>query len=144
METTRILIFILSLLYFTSCNVINFGEGDLKTDLELEQKEISNIQDIEAFFEVRNGTDETKEYGFSSGCQTSFLISENGSKVFKSEENIFCTAALTSFRLKKNESKTFKLLNYFDIDLEPGSYTIKAYLIGYEDKVFAQQSFTVE
>ncbi len=45
--------------------MINFGSGDLATDLELEDKEITNVQDIEATFTVRNKTRETKEYNFS-------------------------------------------------------------------------------
>ena len=123
--------------------MINFGSGDLSTDLELEDKEITNVQDIEATFTVRNKTRETKEYSFSSGCQVSFLITENGTKIIKAEEKLICTRALTSFKLEKDESKTFELPTYFDIDLNPGTYSIKAYLIGYEDEVFSTKSFIV-
>lgn len=123
--------------------MINFGSGNLTTDLELEKKEITNVQDIEATFSVRNKTDETKEYSFSSGCQVSFLITENSTKIIKAEEKLICTMALTSFKLEKDESKTFELPTYFDIDLKPGTYSIKAYLIGYEDEVFATKSFSV-
>jgi hypothetical protein len=123
--------------------VINFGSGNLTTDLELEKKEITNVQDIDATFSVRNKTDETKEYSFSSGCQVSFLITENSTKIIKAEEKLICTMALASFKLEKDESKTFELPTYFDIDLKPGTYSIRAYLIGYEDEVFATKSFSV-
>jgi len=123
--------------------VINFGSGDLTTDLKLGEAEITNVQDIEATFTVRNKTDETKEYSFSSGCQISFIISENGTKIIKAEEKLICTMALASFKLEKDESKTFELPTYFDIDLKPGTYSIRAYLIGYEDEVFATKSFIV-
>ncbi len=123
--------------------MINFGSGNLTTDLELEKKEITNVQDIEATFSVRNKTDETKEYSFSSGCQVSFLITENSTKIIKAEEKLICTMALTSFKLEKDESKTFELPTYFDIDLKSGAYSIKAYLIGYEDEVYATKSFSV-
>lgn len=123
--------------------MINFDSGDLTTDLELEKTEITNVQDIEATFSVRNKTDETKEYSFSSGCQVSFLITENSTKIIKAEEKLICTMALTSFKLEKDESKTFELPTYFDIDLKSGAYSIKAYLIGYEDEVYATKSFSV-
>lgn len=123
--------------------MINFGSGNLTTDLELEKKEITNVQDIDATFSVRNKTDETKEYSFSSGCQVSFLITENSTKIIKAEEKLICTMALASFKLEKDESKTFELPTYFDIDLKPGTYSIRAYLIGYEDEVFATKSFSV-
>lgn len=123
--------------------MLNFGSGDLTTDLELEKTEITNVQDIEATFSVRNKTDETKEYSFSSGCQVSFLITENSTKIIKAEEKLICTMALTSFKLEKDESKTFELPTYFDIDLKSGAYSIKAYLIGYEDEVYATKSFSV-
>jgi uncharacterized membrane protein len=123
--------------------VINFDSGDLTTDLELGDTEITNVQDIDATFTVRNKTDETKEYSFSSGCQISFIITKDGTKIIRSEENLFCTMALASFKLEKDESKTFELPTYFDIDLKPGTYSIKAYLIGYEDEVFATKSFSV-
>lgn len=142
MKSTVIYIFCFSI-FLISCNVINFGSGDLATDLELEDKEITNVQDIEATFTVRNKTRETKEYNFSSGCQVSFLITENGTKIIKAEEKLICTRALTSFKLEKDESKTFELPTYFDIDLNPGTYSIKAYLIGYEDEVFSTKSFIV-
>jgi len=142
MKSTVIYIFCFSI-FLISCNVINFGSGDLATDLELEDKEITNVQDIEATFTVRNKTRETKEYSFSSGCQVSFLITENGTKIIKAEEKLICTRALTSFKLEKDESKTFELPTYFDIDLNPGTYSIKAYLIGYEDEVFSTKSFIV-
>lgn len=124
--------------------MINFGSGDLTTDLELEDTEITNVKDIDATFLVRNKTDETKEYSFSSGCQVSFLITKGDTKIIRSEENLFCTMALTSFKLGKDESRSFKLPTYFDIDLMPGTYSIKAYLIGYEDEVFALENFLVE
>lgn len=123
--------------------MINFGSGDLTTDLKLGEAEITNVQDIDATFTVRNKTDETKEYSFSSGCQISFIITKDGTKIIRSEENLFCTMALASFKLEKDESKTFELPTYFDIDLKPGTYSIKAYLIGYEDEVFATKSFSV-
>jgi len=72
-----------------------------------------------------------------------FLITENGTKIIKAEEKLICTRALTSFKLEKDESKTFELPTYFDIDLNPGTYSIQAYLIGYEDEVFATKSFIV-
>lgn len=124
--------------------MINFGSGDLTTDLELEDTEITNVNDIDATFTVSNKTDETKEYSFSSGCQVSFLITKGDTKIIRSEENLFCTMALTSFKLEKDESKTFDLPTYFDIDLVPGTYSMKAYLIGYEKEVFATRSFTVK
>jgi hypothetical protein len=124
--------------------VINFGSGDLTTDLELEDTEITTVKDIDATFLVRNKTDETKEYSFSSGCQVSFLISKDGVKKFRSEENLACIAVLTNIELSPNESETFKLPTLFDVELESGNYSIKAYLIGYEDEVFARKSFTVK
>lgn len=142
MKATVTYIFCFSILLI-SCNVINFGSGNLTTDLELEKKEITNVQDIDATFSVRNKTDETKEYSFSSGCQVSFLITENSTKIIKAEEKLICTMALASFKLEKDESKTFELPTYFDIDLKPGTYSIRAYLIGYEDEVFATKSFSV-
>lgn len=143
MKATVIHIFCFSTLLI-SCNVINFGSGDLTTDLELEDTEITNVNDIDATFTVSNKTDETKEYSFSSGCQVSFLITKGDTKIIRSEENLFCTMALTSFKLEKDESKTFDLPTYFDIDLVPGTYSMKAYLIGYEKEVFATRSFTVK
>ncbi len=142
MKTTVTYIFCFSILLI-SCNVINFGSGDLTTDLELEEKEITNVQDIDASFTVRNKTDETKEYSFSSGCQASFLITKSSEKIIKAEEKLICTRALTSFKVPKNESKTFELPTYFDIDLKPGTYSIKAYLIGYEDEVYVTKSFSI-
>lgn len=138
------ILIVVFLLLLVSCNVINFGSGDLTTDLELGEAEITNVQDIEATFSVRNKTDETKGYSFSSGCQISFIISENGTKIIKAEEKLICTRALTSFKLEKGESKTFELPTYFDIDLKPGTYTIKAYLIGYENNVFSVENFSVQ
>ncbi|HAH51897.1 MAG TPA: hypothetical protein DCL80_11855 [Balneola sp.] len=142
MKATATYIFCFSML-LTSCNAINFGSGDLETNLNLEEKKITNVQEIEAIFTVRNNTSETKEYGFSSGCQVSFLITKGDTKIIRSEENLFCTMALTSFKLEKDESKTFELPTYFDIDLKSGTYSIKAYLIGYEDEVYATKSFSV-
>ena len=142
MKTTVTYIFCFSILLI-SCNVINFGSGDLTTDLELEDTEITNVKDIDATFLVRNKTDETKEYSFSSGCQVSFLLSKDGVKKIRSEENLACIAVLTNIELSPNESETFKLPTLFDVELETGEYIIKAYLIGYEDEVFATKSFSV-
>ncbi len=130
-------------LLLLACNRINFGDGDLRTILELHNNEISNVQDVEAVFTVTNDSNETKEYSFSSGCQASFLITKSSEKIIKAEEKLICTRALTSFKVPKNESKTFELPTYFDIDLKPGTYSIKAYLIGYEDEVYATKSFSV-
>ncbi|XWN36645.1 MAG: BsuPI-related putative proteinase inhibitor [Balneola sp.] len=124
--------------------MINFGSGDLSTELELEKKEISNIGDIEATLIIKNGTDEKKKYHFATGCQHAFKIKQNGVKVFYSEENQGCTLATSSFELAKNESKAFSFSNYIDVELEEGNYTIKAYLIGYENKVFATGNFSVK
>lgn len=124
--------------------MINFGSGDLTTDLELEDTEITNVKDIDATFTVSNKTDETKEYSFSSGCQVSYLLSKDGVKKLRSEENLGCIAVLTNIELSPNESETFKLPTLFDVELESGNYSIKAYLIGYEDEVFATRSFTVK
>ncbi|MEP2446918.1 MAG: hypothetical protein ABJI69_06805 [Balneola sp.] len=44
------ILIVVFLLLLVSCNVINFGSGDLKTDLELEETEITNVQDIDATF----------------------------------------------------------------------------------------------
>jgi len=126
-----------------SCNTLNFGEGDLTTDLEFEKAGITKVSDIDATFTLRNGTDKTKKYDFNSGCQVSFLISMNGVNRFKAEESLICTRALTSFELKSQESKTLDLPSFFDVNLERGNYTIKAYLIGYKDEVFAEETFTV-
>lgn len=123
--------------------MINFGSGDLTTDLGLGEAEITNVQDIEATFTVRNGTDNVKKYSFPSGCQVSFLLSKDGVKKLRSEENLGCITIVTGIELNPNESETFKLPTLFDVELEPGNYSIKAYLIGYENKVFATQSFNV-
>lgn len=143
MKATVIHIFCFSILLI-SCNVINFGSGNLTTNLELGDTEITNVQDIDATFTVRNKTDETKEYSFSSGCQVSYLLSKDGVKKLRSEENLGCIAVLTNIELSPNESETFKLPTLFDVKLESGNYSIKAYLIGYEDEVFATRSFTVK
>ncbi len=124
--------------------MINFGSGDLTTDLELGEVEITNIGDIDATFTVKNGTNEKKKYHFATGCQYAFKIKQNGVKVFYSEENQGCTLATTSFELTKNESKEFSFSNYFDKQLEKAEYTLKVYLIGYEDEVYATKAFRVD
>lgn len=125
------------------CDSLNFGEENLNADLEIENTKISKVSDIEATFTVKNETDKTKGYGFSSGCQVSYLITLNGSKRFKADGNLVCTQALSGFELAPQETKKLKLPTYFDTNLEPGNYTIKAYLIGYEDEVYATESFVV-
>lgn len=131
------------IVFFISCSVLSFGDGELTTDLKIESNEISNIQDIEATFTVRNAASNSKTYNFNSGCQAAFKILREGVEVFDSAKNVFCTQALTSFVLKKNESKSFSLPKYFDVALEQGNYSIKAYLIGYEDEVNASKKFVV-
>ncbi|MEP2446919.1 MAG: BsuPI-related putative proteinase inhibitor [Balneola sp.] len=142
MKATATYIFCFSILLI-SCNVIDFGSGDLTTDLKLGEAEITNVQDIDATFSVRNGTDKVKKYSFSSGCQVSFLLSKDGVKKLRSEENLGCIAIVTGIELIPNESETFKLPTLFDVELETGEYMIKAYLIGYEDEVFATKRFSV-
>ncbi|HCI69899.1 MAG TPA: hypothetical protein DF712_06565 [Balneola sp.] len=142
MKATATYIFCFSML-LTSCNAINFGSGDLETNLNLEEKEITNVQDIDATFSVRNGTDKVKKYSFSSGCQVSFLLSKDGVEKLRSEDNLGCIAIVTGIELIPNESETFKLPTLFDVELEAGEYMIKAYLIGYEDEVFATKKFSV-
>ncbi len=129
---------------FISCDALNLGEGNLNADLDLKSNEIKKISDIDAAFTVRNGTNKAKEYNFNSGCQVSFLISQNGNKKFRAEEKLICTRALTEFELEPEDTKTLELPTFFDINLEPGNYTIKAYLIGYEDEVFAKETFKVK
>jgi len=131
------------LIFLTSCNVLNFSEGELTTNLKLESDEISNIQDIEATFTIRNGTDEAKTYGFSSGCQSAFKVLKGGKEVFDSYKGMVCTMATTSFTLQKRENKVIEMHRYFDIELEPSKYTFKSYLIGYENEVSASKEFVV-
>ena len=124
--------------------MINFGSGDLETNLNLEEKEITNVRDIEAVFSIRNNTNETKEYNFSSGCQFAFQVLKDDVIVFDSRENVGCTASFTGFGLRKNESKSFIITaSPFDSVLEQNNYLLKAFLIGYENEVFAIQSFKV-
>jgi len=134
---------LLLIFFLASCNVLNFSEGEVTTDLKLESDEISNIQDIEATFTVRNGTDEAKTYSFNSGCQSAFKVLKEGKEVFDASKNVFCTAALTSLTLQKKESKVITIPKYFDVELAPGKYTFKAFLIGYENEVEASKEFVV-
>ena len=143
MKTTVAYIFCFSILLI-SCNVSNFGSMDLTTDLELGEAEITNVGDIEATFTVKNGTNEKKKYHFATGCQYAFKITQNGVKVFNSEENQGCYLSPTSFELPKNNDKVFYLTNSYDNELVSGRYSLKAYLIGYEDEVFASENFLVE
>lgn len=143
MKATVAYIFCFSMLLI-SCNVINFGSGDLATDLELKEKEITTVQDIKGVFILRNKTKESIKYEFLTGCQVGFKVLSEKRVLFSSEKNQICTEALTSFILKHKESKSLKLTGHFyNIDLESGNYIIKAYLIGYEDVVFATETFTV-
>lgn len=130
---------------FISCDALNLGEGNLNTDLDLKSTDIARISDIDATFTVRNGTNKTQEYNFNSGCQAFYSISKDGKKVFHLEENVGCIAILTSLKLEPDESETFELsTDIFDVSLSSGQYMLKAYLIGYEDEVFAEETFTVE
>lgn len=143
MKATVTYIFCFSILLI-SCNVINFGSGDLATDLELKEKEITTVQDIKGVFIVRNKTKESIKYEFLTGCQVGFKVLSEERVLFNSEKNQICTEALTSFTLKPKEIKSLKLLGRFDnTELKTGNYAIKAYLIGYEDEVYATKSFSV-
>jgi len=130
-------------IFITSCNVLNFSEGEVTTNLKLESDEISNLRDIEATFTVRNGTDETKKYSFSSGCQSAFKVLKEGVEVFNSIQNIGCTQATSSLKLQKRESKTVAIPKYLDEELEPDKYIFKAFLIGYEQEVSASKKFFI-
>lgn len=101
------------------------------------------MQDVAATFTIVNDTDETKEYQFATGCQFAFKINQVDKNIFNSEEYHACTLATSSFILKEKENKTFSLSNFLDFELESGNYTIKAYLIGYEDEVNASKEFVV-
>lgn len=132
------------IIFLTSCNVLNFSEGELTTDLKLEADEISNIQDIEATFTVRNKTKEPITFEFSTGCQLGFKVLDRGISIFNSEENQLCTEALTSFTLKRDESKSLQIPHHFgDTKLESGDYSIKTFLIGFENEVSASKEFVV-
>ena len=130
-------------LFLASCNISNSLDYGIETNLKLESKKISNLSDIEATFTIRNGTDETKGYGFASACQFGFEILREGVEVFDLAKNSVCATVLTSFTLESNESISFTLPKYFDRTLEPGSYIIKSYLIGYENEVNATNGFVV-
>jgi endoglucanase Acf2 len=119
------------------------SESIIHSILKIENNNIDNIQEIEGSFVVTNDSDETIEFSFPSGCQSVFNIYKNGARVFESSKKIVCLRTLTSFELHPNETKSFELFNPFDIFLEHGDYTIKAYLIGYEDQVFAKNYFSV-
>ncbi|MFY0684769.1 MAG: hypothetical protein JXR20_09460 [Balneola sp.] len=135
--------FLLLVFFLTSCNVLNFSEGELTTAVKLESSDVSNVQDIEATFTVRNGTDKAKTYEFNSGCQSAFKILSKGTEVFNSSQHIGCIRMLTSLTLQKRESKVITIQKHFDVELEPGNYTFKAFLIGYEESVSASREFVV-
>ncbi|MFY0684770.1 MAG: hypothetical protein JXR20_09465 [Balneola sp.] len=134
---------LLLIFFLTSCNVLNFSEGELSTAVKLESSDVSNVQDIEATFTIRNGTDDPKTYAFTSGCQSAFKVLKEGVEVFDSYKGTGCTMAISSLTLQKRESKVITMQRPFDIELGPGNYIIKAFLIGYEDNVSASKEFVV-
>lgn len=139
----NLILFLLALIFSTACTVNNATESIIDSKLTIEDQSIKNLQNLSGSFKITNDTQEPIGFGFSSGCQSTFSIYKDGILVFNGRKNLFCTQALTSFELKVSESKTFPLSNDFEKHLEPGNYTIKSYLIGYEDEVFARGSFTV-
>lgn len=139
----RIALIFTLIVFFISCTVLSYGDEELTTDLKIESNEISNIQDIEAIFTIRNETDKSKTYSFNSGCQSAFKVLKGGKEVFDATKKVFCTAVLTSLTIQKRESKVIAIPRYFDVELSPGKYTFKAFLIGYEDEVNATKEFVV-
>lgn len=134
---------LLLVFFLASCNVSNSLEEGIEANLKLESKKISNISDIEATFTIINLADGTKGYGFPSSCQSGFKIFRDGVEVFDTRKNSVCATVLTSFTLELNERISFTLPKYFDRGLEPGSYIIKSYLIGYENEVNVSNGFIV-
>lgn len=135
---------LLSFLLFTSCNVLNSSSRKIITNLNIESSGINRFQDLEATFSVKNDTKNKVVYNFSSGCQTGFKILHSNKVVYNSTNVVGCIAVLTELKLNKNQKKTFTISNHPDLDLQQGSYTLKMFLIGYENEVSATKEFVVK
>jgi len=115
--------FILTItLIILGCSTSTLKEG-LHTTLELKG--------LDGKFTLINATSETQILGFSSGCQFNYTVQEIGGELY--EWPLICTQALTSFTLAPLEKKEFEFSINHRVNLKPGSYKLKAFVIGYED-----------
>lgn len=128
-----------------SCATTNVQEEGLITDVEINSSEISSIQDIDGEIRIKNKTNEKLEYQFGSSCQVAFEIITNSDTVYRSEDNLTCEDIITHLRIEIDETQKLTLPKNYDNDLilESGEYILKAYLCGYENEVFAEETFTV-
>ncbi len=118
-----IILFVLTItLIALGCSTSTLKEG-LHTTLELKGQA--------GKFTLINATSETQILGFSSGCQFNYTVQEIGGELY--EWPLICTQATTSFTLAPLEKKEFKFSIKDRVNLKPGTYKLKAYVIGYDD-----------
>lgn len=132
----RLLIYILALLFLSSCESNSISDSviessPLRLELAIDPEVTDQIDEIESKFTVTNITSSQVTFGFSSTCQSAFTITQNNDLIFDSIKNTACGAALTSLHLDPNESKTFEIKLWFYEaleELESGNYLLNVFL----------------
>lgn len=101
--------------------------GPISYALTADKSTYSQDEKIVMKLAVSNNTDKAQTFTFSNGCQGSYVIGD-----FDSSKHTVCTQAQTSFTISPFQGVQLALTHYPSVArLMPGSYTIKAGLIGY-------------
>ncbi|MFA5669539.1 MAG: BsuPI-related putative proteinase inhibitor [Balneolaceae bacterium] len=114
------------------CSTTSFKES-LHTTLELKE--------LNAKFTLVNGTSETQVLNFTSGCQYGYTLEANNEVILHSATG--CIAVMTDIVLNPLDKKEFEFSLKYKGDLAPGTYKLKAYIIG-KDELSNELIFEVE
>lgn len=131
------------MLIFLSCDVNNEDKGTIYTNLEITSFDIDNVNKLEGVYILKNNSEQDVTFHFGDSCQFDFKIFKQSEQVFTSSNKRGCYQYPTTMLVRANTTKRSPFTSIYDFSLAPGKYTIKAYLIGYEDEVFATQNFSV-
>lgn len=137
----------ISLLYivliFLSCDVNNEDKGIIYANLKIASSDIDNVNKLEGLYTLKNNSEQDVTFYFGDSCQFDFKIYKQSEQVFALSNRGGCYQYPTTILVRANTTKRSAFAGIYDFSLAPGKYTIKAYLIGYEDEVFATKSFSV-
>jgi hypothetical protein len=141
---------------FTACDGITISDGEVIHNevlfkIDIKDRKIENIEDLKANFTVTNQSSDEVVFGFSSGCQSAFVLKQDGQTLVDSRQFYFCTQALTSFSLAPGEMRTFGVHldmvgSYMQEELDKikeGNYHLEVFLRDNQSPKLSG-SFTIE
>jgi len=132
MKTSLVILILLSLIFIVCDNGTKPAPEQIVYKLDVPKTEFERTDTLTGEFIVTNQSESEKVFTFLNLQQHGFTLTDQNNTVVILYPTGF-HPALTSFRLQPNESKTYPIRTEFRDQngqlLDPGTYTLSAYLL---------------